>query len=217
MGLVASLEHWTQVWSPGLALWVKVQQCRSCSVGCKWGWDLIPGLGTPYSGRTKKKKKLIPWKVNFPVFLSPSPVLRGAHVIGLLCVVPQIFHAHKKNQSCIHNSLFYTTNGNRGHTNVTSLLTFLLTHKINIGGLSISLHTDFFFFFFWQHLWHMEFPRPGIKPALQQWPDPLQWQCQILNLLHHKRTSSTYRFYLFFMSVQHSIVWNFHNLSSHLL
>lgn len=30
------------------------------------------------------------------------------------------------------------------------------------------LRSVFFFFFFWPHLWHVEFPRPGIKPSLQQ-------------------------------------------------
>ena len=34
----------------------------------------------------------------------------------------------------------------------------------------------------------------GIEPLPQQWPKWLQWQCQILNLLHHKETPS----YLFF-------------------
>ena len=30
------------------------------------------------------------------------------------------------------------------------------------------------------------FPEPGIKPLPQQWSNPLQWKCRILNLLHHK-------------------------------
>ena len=47
-----------------------------------------------------------------------------------------------------------------------------------------------FVFNFWLHPRHVEIPRPGIKPALQQWPKPLQWQCQTLNLLHHKGTPS---------------------------
>ena len=34
----------------------------------------------------------------------------------------------------------------------------------------------------------MEFPRPGIEPAPQQQPKPLQRHHQILNLLHHSRT-----------------------------
>ena len=45
-----------------------------------------------------------------------------------------------------------------------------------------------FFFFFLPFPEHMEIPWPGMGPAPQQWPKPLQWQCQILNLLHHKRT-----------------------------
>ena len=35
---------------------------------------------------------------------------------------------------------------------------------------------------------HVSVPGPGIKPAPQQEPEPLQWQCQILNLLHHKKS-----------------------------
>ena len=31
-------------------------------------------------------------------------------------------------------------------------------------------------------------PRPGIKPATQQCPELLQWQCWILNPMHHKGT-----------------------------
>lgn len=34
----------------------------------------------------------------------------------------------------------------------------------------------------------MKIPRSGIKPALQQQPGPLQWQCQVLNRLCHKGT-----------------------------
>ena len=41
---------------------------------------------------------------------------------------------------------------------------------------------------FFPHLQHMEVPGPGIEPKPQQWPKALQWQCQILNPLHHKRT-----------------------------
>ena len=35
---------------------------------------------------------------------------------------------------------------------------------------------------------HVEVPGSGIKPASQQWPEPLQWQCRILNPLYHKGT-----------------------------
>ena len=38
------------------------------------------------------------------------------------------------------------------------------------------------------HLWHMEVPGPGIEPAPQQQPKPLQSQCQIFNPLRHRRT-----------------------------
>ena len=45
-----------------------------------------------------------------------------------------------------------------------------------------------FFFFFWLCLQHREFPWPEMESSQQQWLKPLQWQCQILNLLWHKRT-----------------------------
>ena len=50
-----------------------------------------------------------------------------------------------------------------------------------------------FFFFSWLHLWPVYVPRPGIEPVPQQWPktqwpEPQQWQCQILNPLSHQGT-----------------------------
>ena len=48
------------------------------------------------------------------------------------------------------------------------------------------LYTDFFFSL--PRLWHAEVPKPGVKPTPQQRPEPLQWQCQILNPLCHKKT-----------------------------
>ena len=42
--------------------------------------------------------------------------------------------------------------------------------------------------FFWPYPQHTEVPMPGIKPTPQQRPKPLQWQCQIHNLLSHKGT-----------------------------
>ena len=47
-------------------------------------------------------------------------------------------------------------------------------------------------FFFWLCSWHMEVSGPRLKPSPQQQPEPLQWQCQILNLLHHKGTPMTF-------------------------
>ena len=45
--------------------------------------------------------------------------------------------------------------------------------------------------YFLPHPWHAEVPRPGIEPAPRQQPKPLQWQCQILNLLCHQGTPSS--------------------------
>ena len=44
-----------------------------------------------------------------------------------------------------------------------------------------------FFFFFWLLLWQVEVLGPDIKPVPQQQHKPLQWKCQIANLLHQKR------------------------------
>ena len=42
------------------------------------------------------------------------------------------------------------------------------------------------FGFFQPRLWHVEVSGPGIQPMPQQWPKPLQWQCQILNPVSHR-------------------------------
>ena len=51
------------------------------------------------------------------------------------------------------------------------------------------------FFFFWQHLWHVAIPRPGIQPAPQQQPKQQQRQHQILNPLNHQGTPHDICFY----------------------
>ena len=53
---------------------------------------------------------------------------------------------------------------------------------------------------FWYNLFiwpcMCQFPGQGIKPMPQQWPKPLQWQCQmILNPLCHKRTPENSYFF----------------------
>ena len=50
----------------------------------------------------------------------------------------------------------------------------------------------FIYLFILPHSRQMEVPRPGIEPTPQKWPKPLQWQCRILNPLHHKRTPCIY-------------------------
>ena len=63
-------------------------------------------------------------------------------------------------------------------------------------------HFSHTFFFFWQHLWHVEVHGPGIKPVPQQQPKLLLWQRQILNLLGHQGTPVSlhflFNFYLSF-------------------
>ena len=46
----------------------------------------------------------------------------------------------------------------------------------------------FFNFVFCPCPWHVKVPRPGTVPSPQQQPEPLQWECQILNSLSHQRT-----------------------------
>ena len=52
----------------------------------------------------------------------------------------------------------------------------------------LTWYGSIFFFLFWLHLLPGEVSGPGIEPAPQQRPELLQWQCQSLNLLHHKGT-----------------------------
>ena len=52
----------------------------------------------------------------------------------------------------------------------------------------------FFFFFFWLHPWHVEVPQPRTEPVSQQQPKLQQWQCQILNPLHHQGTPTLWIF-----------------------
>ena len=42
--------------------------------------------------------------------------------------------------------------------------------------------------FFWPRPWHVKVPGSRIKPVLQQLPEQLQCQQQILNLLSHQET-----------------------------
>ena len=63
----------------------------------------------------------------------------------------------------------------------SAYLTSVLFNKISWYILS--------FFFFLAMLMVSEHSGPGTEPTPQQWHKPLQWQCRILNLLHHKKTS----------------------------
>ena len=46
-----------------------------------------------------------------------------------------------------------------------------------------------FFFLAILMAWHEKVLGPSFKPMPQLWPEPLQWQCQILNPLSHMGTS----------------------------
>ena len=56
----------------------------------------------------------------------------------------------------------------------------------------------FWIFFFWLCLWPVEVPRPGMEPAPQQWPRPLQRQLWIFHLLCRKGTPVSGFLYLLF-------------------
>ena len=43
-----------------------------------------------------------------------------------------------------------------------------------------------------------KFLSQGLNLLHSKWPKPLQWQCWILNLLHHKRTSLTTLFHILY-------------------
>ena len=79
----------------------------------------------------------------------------------------------------------------------TYIFSAIYMHKKDVyenvyrGTISISskLETIYLFIYFWLHPRHVEVPEPERKPASQQQPKLLQWQCQILNLLHHRENS----------------------------
>lgn len=56
--------------------------------------------------------------------------------------------------------------------------------------------------------------RPGIEPASQQWPEPLQRQYLIFNLLHHNRTPRKH--FLISFSISFPLTSNEYRLSFHL-
>ena len=47
----------------------------------------------------------------------------------------------------------------------------------------------FSFFCFWPCHQPVEVLKPAINPTPQQQPEPLQWLCRVVNLLHHRRIS----------------------------
>ena len=69
---------------------------------------------------------------------------------------------------------------NKGHLLKPQLIFYLAVKYWRFSSQDQEVNT---FFFFLSHLQHVEVPRPGIKPSLQQWPEQLQCQHQVLNLL----------------------------------
>ena len=70
------------------------------------------------------------------------------------------------------------------------LFILVLTNKIalhNAEGIA-NVKFLFIYLFIWLSPQYMEGPGPGIKPMPQQQSEPLTWQCQLLNPLHHKGT-----------------------------
>ena len=52
--------------------------------------------------------------------------------------------------------------------------------------IHIPYHKIHLFFFFLLWPWHTEIPRLGIEPVSQRQPKPQQWQCEVINPLHHQ-------------------------------
>lgn len=89
---------------------------------------------------------------------------------------------------CTHSSWPYgpvsVCELNRGHVN---LLKSLCQGEL-LSLTLLSINGKFFFFFFWLSSQHAQVPGPGIKPGLQQRPEPQQWEHWLLNPLSHQRT-----------------------------
>ena len=72
-----------------------------------------------------------------------------------------------------------------------------LSKKQNLVEIVKLLSFDFFIYLFiLPYPRHVEVLGPGFKLTPQQRPKPLQWQCWILNSLHHKGTPKIYYFIL---------------------
>ena len=76
------------------------------------------------------------------------------------------------------------------------------------------------FFFFFPYPQHAEILGPGIEPAPWQWPEPQQWQCQVLNPQHHQGTPvvDSYRnlqiwIYLFKIDNKNTLPQNFKTIA----
>ena len=88
----------------------------------------------------------------------------------------------------------------RSGTNLLQILTFnsgynrLVLHRWSLAGCvpwGVSSRNGVFLFcflVFWHHPQYAEVPRPRIKPAWQQQPEPQQWQHQILNQMSYHGT-----------------------------
>ena len=76
-----------------------------------------------------------------------------------------------------------------GTPNAESFLTWPQYLSLNLVWQGSSCIFPFFpylfFLSFFPLLQHMEVLGPGIESTPQQWPEPQQWQYQILKLLHH--------------------------------
>ena len=63
-----------------------------------------------------------------------------------------------------------------------------MIHQSHSWVCSSSIFNIYIYIYFWPCPWHAEVPQSSIELSPQQWTKPLQWQCQILNTPHRKRT-----------------------------
>ena len=81
------------------------------------------------------------------------------------------------------------SNGYNGHLGEMALKSCVPWGWLNLGQNQqdiLKIASSSFFFF--QHPQHAEVLRPGIESMPQQWLQPMQWQCLILNPLSHTGT-----------------------------
>lgn len=131
----------------------------------------------------RKDTLLMPMDVASPQFpLSlPTPHVvylpRASSVLSKICMPIALFC------NCILLIKYYINWWSMSKIKVASMKIKLNTLERAHKDKEISL---LFIYFFWLHCWNAEVTGSGIKLTAQKWPELLQWQYGILNLLLHK-------------------------------